>query len=194
MTTTSDRVRTYLEQALGPVVRVTTGRDLVGSQSAPCAIATFADQPVEGAFTLVTLGLSDSPLLGPEGERVRQELLLCGWNADLDDRLYGLLFTVATGIRDAGETANPGAVLELDGPLGEPGDLRHVFLYPPTYHRDELATISAPDDDGSCGEIEILWLLPVTAVEVELIEAQGPEAFEAHLVEADPDLLDLRRA
>lgn len=193
MTTASDRVRTYLERILGPVVSVTTGRDLVGSQTAPCSIATFADQPVAGAFTLVTLGLSDSPLLGPEGELVRQELLLCGWNADLDDRLYGLLFSVASGIRDEGETANPGAVLELDGPLSEPGDLRHVFLYPPTYHRDEVATIPAPGDGDSHGEIEVLWLLPVNAAEVDLIEERGPEAFETHLLEADPDLLDLRR-
>lgn len=190
MIDTGDRVKAHLERVLGPVARVTAGRDVAGERQAPCAIATFADQPVEGAFTLVTVGLSDAPLLGPEGERVRQELLLCAWNSDLDDRLYSLLLSAAQAFRDDDETANPGAVIELDGPLTERSDLHHVFLYPPTYHPDELATVPGATEED---EIEILWLIPITAQEIALIKAQGLEAFEDHLAASDPDLLDLGR-
>jgi hypothetical protein len=170
---------------------MTTGRDLVGGEPAVCSIVTFLDQPVEQAFTLVTVGLSDRPLTGPEGERVWQELLLCGWIEDLDDRLYRRLFDVAGTLREEGESANPGAVVELDGPLSDRGELRQVFLYPPTYHPDALATLP-PDPTGE-EELEVVWLLPVTPSEVKLVASAGPEAFEAYLAREDPDLLDLGR-
>jgi len=193
VTATGARVAAHLEALLGPPARVTSARELVAGEEAPCAIATFRDRPVEGAFTLVTIGLSDRPLVGPQGEKVRQELLLCGWDEDLDDRLYRCLFDVALATREAHETANPGAVIELDEALSVRGDLRRVFLYPPTYHADELATIAPPRGTAGGGEIEIVWLLPITALEALLVESEGPEAFEAYLAREDPDLLDLGR-
>jgi hypothetical protein len=189
-----ERILRHLEALLGPSSKRTTGRDLVAGEAAVCAIATVRTQPVENAFTLVTVGLSDLPLEGPQGEPVRQEILLCGWDADLGDRLYRHLFDVALELREARESANPGAVIELDGPLSGRGDLRRVFLYPPTYHPDSLATIPSPPGAPDEGEIEVVWLLPVTASEALLVESAGPEAFEAYLAREDPDLLDLARS
>ncbi|NJL28515.1 MAG: suppressor of fused domain protein [Thermoanaerobaculia bacterium] len=189
----SDRVKAHLERLLGPAVATTTGRDLAGDREASFAVATFPDQPTEGATTLVTVGLSSEPLTGPEGEQIRQELLLCAWNKALGDRLYKALFATAQAFRDLGETANPGAIVELDEPLAEPSGLELAFLYDPTYHAEELATVPAADAKG--GEpIEIVWLIPITESEAELIEAEGPEAFESYLAATDPDLLDVTRA
>jgi hypothetical protein len=188
-----ERLLRHLEAHLGPSSKRTTGRDLVGGEAAVCSIVTFLNQPVDDAFTLVTVGLSDRPLAGPEGEQVWQELLICGWTEDLDDRLYRRLFDVALTLREEGESANPGAVTELDGALSDRGELQRVFFYPPTYHADELATVPAPPGEAGEGEIEIVWLLPVTEKEALLVETDGPEAFEAYLAREDPDLLDLGR-
>lgn len=186
----SDRVKAHLEEFLGPLVRITAGHRSEDGEEAACHVATFVDQPVEGAFTLVTVGLSDAPLTAPEGEKIRQELLFCAWDEDLDDRLYSLLLSTAQVLRESGETANAGDLIDLDEPLSNRGDLRHVFLYPPTYHPDEIETVpgGSPEDD-----VEILWLIPVTAEEVRKIREEGPDAFEQYLAANDPDLLDLGR-
>lgn len=183
----------HLEKVLGPPVQLTRGRDLAGDRQAAFELATFAGQPVEGAVTLVTVGLSDTALQGPEGEKVRQELLLCAWNGSRSESLYAGLFSAAQVYLDLGESANPGSVLELDQPLSEPDGPRHVFLYDPTYHPDELATV--PAAKGKDGEaIEIVWLIPLTAGEAALVDAEGPDAFESYLEACDPDLLDLGRS
>jgi hypothetical protein len=189
----SERVKAHLERLLGPVAVTTTGRDLAGDRSATFAVATFPDQPTAGATTLVTVGLSDEPLTGPSGEKVRQELLLCAWNEALGDRLYEALFSAAQVFRDLDETANPGVILELDQPLVDPGGLRQVFLYDPTYHPEELTTVPAAEEEAG-EEVEIVWLIPITDGEAALIEAEGPEAFESYLATTDPDLLDVARA
>lgn len=186
----SDRVKAHFEHHLGPLVRITEGHRSDDGRPGDCLIATFADQPAEGAFTLVTVGLSDEPLLAPEGEKVRLELLICGWENALDDRLCAVLLAFAQKLRDEGETANAGDLIELDEPLSDAGDLHHVFLYPPTYHPEELETVPAAAGED---EIEILWLIPVTAEEASKIREEGPEAFEQYLAANDPDLLDFGR-
>lgn len=182
----------HLEKILGPAVQLTRGRDLAGDRQATFEVATFADQPVEGAVTLVTVGLSDTALKGPEGEILRQELLLCAWNGAKSESLYTGLFSAAQVYLDLGASANPGSILELEKPLGGPAGPREVFLYEPTYHPEELATV--PPSQAEPEPIEIVWLIPVTPAEAALVDAEGPDAFESYLAANDPDLLDLGRS
>jgi hypothetical protein len=191
-----DQVKAYLERQLGPIAQETTARDVVGQRNAPFTVATFIGQPVEGAFTLVTLGLSDRPLRAPSSERVRQELLVCGWEGFRKDRVYEALFTVAQSLRDQDETANPGAVLKLHQPLADEGGLEHVFLFEPVYFPEALTEVPLERNSGGPGEqaVELIWLVPITAAEAELAATQGPESFERYLGEKDPDLLDLTRS
>ncbi len=182
----------HLETILGPAVRLTRGRDLAGDRQASFEVATFNGQPADGAVTLVTVGLAETALKGPSGESVRQELLLCAWNEAAGENLYTGLFSAAQVYLDLGESANPGSILELDQPLGGPAGPRELFLYEPTYHPEELATV--PGSAADPEPIEIVWLIPVTAAEAALIASEGPQAFERYLAANDPDLLDLGRS
>lgn len=184
----SERVEKHLAVVLGPPGRVTRARDPESGTAAAFRVITFPDQPVEGAFTLVTVGLSDRPLRGPSGEAVRQELLVCAWDSFYGDALYQVLFSMAHLIREGGETADPGTVLELPQPIATAVPWRHLFLFVPGYHPEKLQPISLGEN-----EVEICWLIPVTPEESALIEKEGPEAFDDLLDRADPDLMDFGR-
>jgi len=167
---------------------MTEAREPETGEQAAFAVATFRDQPVEGAFTLVTIGLSERPFRGPSGEAVRQELLVCAWDRFFGEALYQTLFSMAHLLRESGETANPGTVYELPQPMGTEVPWRHLFLYPPGYHPDELQPIRLDR-----GEVEVCWLIPVTPEETDFVEREGPEAFDDLLERTDPDLMDLAR-
>lgn len=182
------RVEEWYERHLGKPALVTDARDVEGRRNAPFQVATFFDQPVEEAFTLATIGLSETTQTGPEDESVRQELLLCAWAGFRHDSLYATLFTVAQLVHDRGETANPGEVIEMPRPVADGIPLRHVFVYLPIYHSDDLHSVPLGRD-----AVEILWLIPITETEAAFIEEHGPEAFDELLGREDPDLLDLQR-
>lgn len=182
------RVENWFERHLGAPALVTDARDVEGGRNASFRVGTYLDQPVEGAFTLATIGLSETPQHGPESEPVRQELLLCAWDGFRHDSLYSTLFSVAQLVHDSGETANPGAVLELPQPVVQGGSLRHLFVYIPIYHSDDLHAVPLGGE-----AVEVLWLIPITEKEAAFIEKNGPEAFDQLLGREDPDLLDLER-
>jgi hypothetical protein len=123
---------------------------------------------------------------------VRQELLLCAWNGSHGESLYEALFSAAQAYLDIGTSADPGSILELESPLGGPAGVREVFLYEPTYHPEEMATV--PPSKAQPEPIEIVWLIPVTPAETALIDVDGPGTFESYLSANDPDLLDLERS
>jgi hypothetical protein len=183
------RVEDWYERHLGKPALLTDARDVEGRRNASFRVGTYLDQPVEGAFTLATVGLSETPHIGPESESVRQELLLCAWNGFRQDSLYNTIFTAAQLIHDSGETANPGEVLEIPFPIAEGLPLRHLFVHIPIYFADGLHPIPLGRE-----AVEVLWLIPITEAEAAFVEENGPEAFDELLGREDPDLLDLERA
>jgi hypothetical protein len=187
------RVEDWFEQHLGAPAQVTDARDVEGRRNASFRVGTYLDQPVEDAFTLATIGLSDTPQRGPSAERVRQELLLCAWNGFRHDSFYATLFTAAQLIHDSGETANPGEVIEMPLPVAEGVALRHLFVYLPIYHSDDLHAVPLGNGKKDDEAVEVLWLIPITAAEAAFIEENGPEAFDQLLGREDPDLMDLER-
>ena len=182
------RVEDWYERHLGKPALLTNARDVEGRRNAPFQVGTYLDQPVEEAFTLATIGLSETPQIGPESESVRQELLLCAWDGFRHDSLYSALFTAAQLVHDRGETANPGEVIEVPLPIAEGVSLRHFFVYLPIYHSDDLHSVPLGRE-----AVEVLWLIPVTEAEAAYIEENGPQAFDELLGREDPDLMDLQR-
>lgn len=181
-------VAQHLARVLGPPALDTAARHPASGEAAGFRVLSFADRPVDGAFTLVTAGLGERALEGPDGSVVREELLLCAWDEHRGDALLHVLFSVGAGVLEEGVSVDPGDVYELAQPLAPGSELRHLFVHRPLYHPDEIQPVSVAG-----GEVEICWLIPVTAGEAGFVEERGPEAFDDLLFERDPDLLDLHR-
>jgi hypothetical protein len=177
------RVERHLAASLGRPALVTDASDPSSGRPAAFRVATFDDQPVESAFTLVTLGLCERALRDDE-HTVRQELVVCAWNAFRDDALRHLLFALGDFIAGSGDAAAPGMVYELPEPFVSGRQWEHLFAFQPLYHDQRL---------GPFEDVQFVWLIPITAEESAFIDANGPESFDALLEEHDPDLLDLSR-
>ncbi len=158
------RVERHLAASLGRPALVTDASDPSSGRPAAFRVATFDDQPVESAFTLVTLGLCERALR--------------------DDALRHLLFALGDFIAGSGDAAAPGMVYELPEPFVSGRQWEHLFAFQPLYHDQRL---------GPFEDVQFVWLIPITAEESAFIDANGPESFDALLEEHDPDLLDLSR-
>lgn len=180
-------VEQHLTRILGSPSRLTAAHDPETGQEAPFAVGLFDDVPAEGAFTLMSSGISTRELRDGD-RRGRVEILFCAWDRFRDDSLDGTFFTVGNAILETGTMVYPGRLYELPAPISDNTVMRHLFAYPPTYFDDALATIPFGAES-----IDVLWLIPVHEEEAELMEQRGPEAFVELLGEYDPDLLDLRR-
>jgi len=184
----SRRVRQHLEGVLGTPFRASTAHDVTRGIVAAFGVATFRDQPVEGAFTLVTVGLSEHLLPGDESEPVRQELLVCAWDRFFGDALYQAFFSMADLVLEDGTRIDPGTVYELPERIADAMGSHRFFAYPPCYHPEELQPIQLDD-----GEVEIRWLIPIAPEESDFVEREGAEAFDDLLELENPDLMDLDR-
>ncbi len=181
--TVQTRVEAHLQQFLGEAARYTAGRS--GDIQAPFRVATFLDQPAGDALTLVTVGLSDTPLGEPP---VRQELLLCAWQSQYAEVLYDTLFELGHEMQSLRVELPHGTVMQMPAPL-YPGGPQQLLIYTPTYF-DEAFTV-VPGDPP----VDLIWLIPLTPRESDFIlTGRGFHAFENILETEDPDLLDLHRA
>jgi hypothetical protein len=187
MTRRARQLEQHLTRLLGPPSRLTAARDPDSNRKSKFALALFDDVPAEGAFTLVSSGISEYELRGGD-ERAREEVLLCAWNKYRDESLDQTFFSLGDIIIDTGTIVHPGLLYELPRPVSDGTVMNHLFAYPPTYFDQALASLKA---GGST--IDLVWLIPIHEEEADFIEERGPEKFVDLLGEHDPDLLDLRR-
>jgi hypothetical protein len=187
MTRYTRRLEQHLTRLLGPPSRLTAARDSEDNRKAAFALGLFDDVPAEGAFTLVSSGISEHELRDEEGA-ARVEILFSAWNRFRDGSLEETLFTLGDTIIDAGTVIHTGLLYELPRTVTDNTVMRHLLAYPPTYFDDALASV---DVDG--GTIGLVWMIPLHEEEADFIEAHGADAFADLLAEHDPDLLDLRR-
>jgi hypothetical protein len=171
-------VDAHLRLALGTPVLSTSGKAF--GRRAAFRVDTYADQPAEGAFTMVTVGLCETPL--------RPELLMCAWDAWRSDAFYSTLFTVADDLAERSLPVEQGMVLELPAPVVPESKMSHLFIYQPVYHLEDLQPI-----ETAAGPVPVFWLVPITDAESRVVDDDGWEALDTLLLEHDPDLLDLRR-
>ena len=108
---------TPLEPILGTPERETHATAAGTDAAAAVRVLTFADQPVEDAFTLVSVGLE-------------KELLLCGWNAFRTDAAYKTLFSLAQIVHDDAMDIEEGTLLEMPE--------RSFLVWAPVYHDERL--------------------------------------------------------
>jgi len=181
-----ERVRKHIQRTLGPVLKEWEER--ADGSPLPFAIAQLDEQPASDATCFITMGLSDTELRFPSGNKTRQELVFACHRAHAGENVQGLLAAVALERTKSGSAFSRG---DVEGPAG--------FLFPSTNLQALYASLPAyfPDafakDTHTSPSAHFMWMIPITAGEASFISREGWSAFEDQLVKQDPDLLDLNR-
>ena len=151
-------------------------------------IVRFENQPMKGASTFTTLGLSGVILTQSNDTLIREELIFCCNNKFIDWGISELLATVGDELLSTEQAFMRGQVLGPAGPLFNNSSLEALYCARPVYFPEALHEYTSTNPITS-----LLWLIPITSAEAVYIESEGWSRFEDILVEKDADLLDLQR-
>jgi hypothetical protein len=178
----------HLERHVGRISEtLSTGAD---GELLPVTVALLEKGPVQGARTLATVGLSETPLLLAEnGNRVRQELVILFREGFDHQTLPGVLQQIAIETLTLGRALLRGEVLGPRGQLVHGYDMTALYVSVPTCFRRSFHVYEPEDEEP----VFIAWLFPITTAEARFVEEQGFDEFERELECRDPDLLDFDR-
>ena len=154
----------------------------------PFQIVRFEGQPMKGASTFTTLGLSRVILSQRNRAPIREELIFSCYNRFIDWEVPQILASLGDQLLSSERAYLRGQVLGPAGPLFKNSDLEALYCARPVYFPEAF------HEYGSTNPVtSLLWLIPITRAEAEYIESEGWSQFEDLLVEKNPDLLDLKR-
>jgi hypothetical protein len=174
----------HIENVLG---RIEEGWGLTDSPSGIRVVAV-RHQPIHGAVTYLTIGLSDHVLPMNPTRDVRQELVFSAHESFPRGPISSFLLTFSEFVASKHRALLRGDVV---GPADSiiPGvRLNSVYSAIPMTFPERLATF-----DGTIPPTVLVWLIPLHEKEAEFAKSQGWNRFEDLLEEKDPDLLDLNR-
>lgn len=183
---TRSRVRDHITSTLGPISK--EWEESTEGTLLPFSIVRIDGCPMPGAFSLVTVGLSERELVFPSGASARQELLLSCYDRYAPLNVQGLIGLVALECAGRNQALARGEVLGPSGPVLDKLRMEALYASLPAYAPDAFATCSATSP-----RTHFMWLVPITRVEAELVTRKGWKSFEELVVKQDPDLLDLER-
>ena len=170
----------HLEGSLGSYA----GKGVVEPEwNVPFSVLRFEDVPEEGVGTHVTLGLSDHVLVGADGKKRRQELLLSVRQPEL-----ALDLAVSVGMY---VLERPVALLEgeiVNIPVELRGSLTQMVAARPDHVDPALARCDVMEHP-----VEVVWLLPFAADESHVPTAHGWRALLAWIREEGADPFDVER-
>lgn len=158
-----------------------------GDETTPTGVrvAFFgADRPFPGVRTVVTVGVHAWHLELPNGNFVHQELLMHVPEA-YPGYAAGVLFDVARWVGRRRHALRPHEVIRLGGHVFRDTEMTALVAVPPQYMPDSFAVCEAAEVP-----IVMVWLVPLTAGEADLVDRSGWAALERILVAEDPDLSD----
>ncbi|HVJ21030.1 MAG TPA: suppressor of fused domain protein [Polyangiaceae bacterium] len=150
-------------------------------------IVTYDDQPVRGAITYLTMGLSRHVLEQRSGKSICQELLM---SVRADQKEISPERSLASLAHDFLERHSPipdGQVIGWQGGVFPGSRFTAVFCTSARYFPESFAHVDCDPP------IVFVWLIPITESEATYCRSHGASAFEDLLVAQDPDLLDLDR-
>jgi hypothetical protein len=177
----------HLESFLGLITGGSRGDDATpeGVQ-----VAWFGpDVPFGGVTTLVTVGLSRRHLGLPNGGALHQELVMHVPTDDYPARAAGLLFQVAGEMVRRRAGLQHGQVIGPRGPLFPGSQTTAMVATSPRYLPESFAvchTESVP--------VVLVWLIPITTGEAEVIQTSGWGTLEQAFAAQNPGLADPARA
>jgi Suppressor of fused protein (SUFU) len=153
-------------------------------------VVRFPDQPMEGASTYATVGLSKVLLHRSDDRHIRQELL-CVQEDEREPYEAGrLLATVAEMALHRGDALMLGQIIAGADPLDEDSVLEALVCLHPGYFPADFDVFQDP---GSDVPVAVVMLVPVTGDEAEFVRSHGVDAFTDLVGDEDPNLLDWRR-
>ena len=178
----------HFESVLGPVrsgwMSAPTGEQL------PYQVVRYATGPDTGSVAYSSLGLSRHALLAADGTTVRQEVLVLATKSLPVEYVLGMVQTITEAMLTSGRPLCQGEVLGA-GPAGlNDSAMVEVYVALPVYFDDSFATFVSAEGMN----VEVMWLVPVTAAEAQFVRVHGWERFEDLLLAEDPDLVDVHRA
>src|SRR6185369_4534715 len=151
-------------------------------------ILTYLDQPVRGATTYLTVGLSRHVLSQASGKPISQELLMSVRTDTKNVRPEMSLASLAHDFLERHVPIPDGQVIGWHGGVFPDSRFTAIFCTSARYFPSEF---ERTDGDPP---VVFVWLVPITQGEAMYCRTHGHSAFEELLLTQDPDLLDLERA
>jgi len=172
----------HLETYLGPI-EAGWSKDY-DARPMPFQVVRFAEKKDLGAMVYCTLGLSASALPSPTSSMlIRHELIMLeppGAQLGIPNTLQQL----GLEAMKAQQAFLRGDVIGPRGTLWPQSAMEALYVSVPVYF---------PEAFASCGAVVLAWLFPITASEANYVRDRGFRAFEALLLEHDPNLVDIHR-
>lgn len=172
----------HLESYLGPIVQG-WGTD---ENSLGIEVSLFQEIDNKDVNTFSTLGLSKK-VLNIGNKDVRQELVFSAYNKFSSDDISSFLMTFAESVAKTGKGLLRGEVVE-GHPLIEGVSVSGIYASIPVLWPDDFHILN----DTSPSTI-IVWLIPVTHQEANIIRHEGWNYFEDILEASNCDFWDLNR-
>ncbi len=186
MTPGSNDLVNHLEDHLGLIARGWSTDE--EGQRLPFQVVQFSGD-VAGGVAYSTLGLSGQPLQSRVSPRkIYQELMLIIPQRIDGRRAAALVHQVGLEALSSGQALLRGDVIGPRGQIFEGSQMEAFYASVPVYLPEDFASVRT-----ELGEIIFSWLVPITHSEAHFAIANGWNAFEDRLVEADPDLVDVDR-
>jgi hypothetical protein len=176
----------HLEQHLGPIAGGWTS-DASGARLI-VPISRFPNQPVGGALTIATIGLSHHLLQQPRGP-IRQELIFAFWSRFEGRASPGMLDHLARQAVSSHQAYLRGQWITFSAPAVEGTEMTALYVGPNIGFPDDMSLVSGVYPEA----VVMVRVLPITGREAELCATSGWPALEEKLESARADLLDLER-
>jgi hypothetical protein len=177
----------HLERFLGPI-EGGYSTDADGNKQ-HFQVVRFNRVPIDGVTAYATLGLCRHPTdSGKAGAQIRLELLILVRDAQAKSPMAGILQQVALETVMVGRPLLHGDVVGPKGPLVNGSAMEAFYATEPLLFSSEF---NAAEENGV--PVIIAWLVPISRNEATFVAERGWPAFEALLLERDPDLTDLYR-
>ncbi len=175
---------THIEKHLGNIDK---GWKLPDS-SLSIQIVRFKNQPVEGATTYMTLGLSDYTLNLNEDKHIHQELIFSAYSTYPSEHIASFMTTFAEYMISnkkgllRGDVVGPSTSLIPNVPVNS------IYASIPIYFNDDFYIYKEHEFPTI-----LVWLVPLLEDECKFTNQQGWSEFEDILELTNPDLLNLNR-
>ena len=169
----------HLETHLGTIGR--------GFSCDGLTVAEFPTPPtLSGCRAYSTLGMSHHGLTSRVNDRpVQLEFVMLGRTEQCPGPIPSVLCDVSEETIASHNAVLRGDVIGPRGPIATGSEMEALYATNPVY---------LPDAFASVGTVAIVWLVPISRAEANLVVDRGWDVFESVLVREDPDLTNLHRS
>lgn len=174
----------YIEKYLGPISQGWKDKN----SELDLQIVSFNDCPDNGCSTLISLGMSNKPIMSNDGRMYKQELIFPIYTSELSDLIISFLMSLCESILNNRKAPLRGDVIQLHSDLANRVGFEGVYCTIPSIWSDDFFSYME-----STPATIIVWVIPVHKSEINYINSNGWDDFEDLLSASDVELLSLDR-